>query len=369
MRIPLVDLRAQHEAIRAEVMDAVQAVVSGQTFILGERVAAFERALAEHTGTRHAVGVASGTDALRFALMALGVGPGDAVITTPFTFVASAEAIVRAGAVPVFADVDEVHLSPAAVESCIRAWRGPERLRAILVVHLFGACADLRALRALADAHGLFLVEDAAQALGAVRDGARAGSVGHASAFSFFPSKTLGAWGDGGALVTSDEAVAARTRRLRQHGVERGRVLEIGENSRLDALHAAVLLVKLRHLEAWIAARAKAAQRYHELLCGIDGVSLFPSLERGTHNPFVVQVKERDRVLAFLRARGVDARAYYDRPIPDEPAFEKVRHQREPIPQAEARARDTLALPLCPYIREESQQEVAALLSEALRER
>ncbi|HWL86831.1 MAG TPA: DegT/DnrJ/EryC1/StrS family aminotransferase, partial [Polyangiaceae bacterium] len=300
MRIPLVDLRAQHAAIEDEVMGAVREVVRDQVFILGDRVAAFERQLADAVGVQHAVGVASGTDALRLALVALGIGPRDAVITTPFTFVASAEAIVRAGAKPVFADVesDGVHLSPDHVAACIHGWRGPERLRAILVVHLFGACADTRALRALADAHGLFLIEDAAQALGAVRDGAPAGAVGHASALSFFPSKTLGAWGDGGALVTSNDDVAARVRRLRQHGVERGRVLEIGENSRLDALHAAVLRVKLGHLARWTRGRKEAALRYAELLRDVHGVSLFPSLQGGTHNPFVVRVRDRDRVLA-----------------------------------------------------------------------
>ncbi|WP_394829838.1 DegT/DnrJ/EryC1/StrS family aminotransferase [Pendulispora albinea] len=368
MRIPLIDLRAQHAAIEDEIMDAVRQVVADQIFILGDRVAELERRLAERVGARHAVGVASCTDALRLALVALGVGPGDAVITTPFTFVASTEAIVRVGATPVFVDVDVdgVHLSPERVAECIRRWRGPERLRAILVVHLFGACADARALAEIAAAHDLVLVEDAAQALGTVREGVAAGARGIAGAFSFFPSKTLGAWGDGGALVTSDDAVAARVRRLRQHGFERGRVVEIGENSRLDALHAAVLQVKLRHLDAWIAARKEAARRYGELLHGVDGVSRIDALEDGTHNPFAVRVRDRDRVLAALRAQGIDARAYYDRPIPDEPVFQSAAHHRGAIPEAEKRSRDVLALPLCPNIRPETQQEVADALRDAL---
>ncbi|WP_394849383.1 DegT/DnrJ/EryC1/StrS family aminotransferase [Pendulispora brunnea] len=370
MRIPLIDLRAQHAAIADELMAAVAKVVAEQSFILGARVAAFEQRLAEYVGVRHAVGVASCTDALRLALVALGIGPGDAVITTPFTFVASAEAIVRAGATPVFVDVDadSVHLSPERVAECIREWRGPERLRAILVVHLFGACADSKGLLELARTHGLFLVEDAAQALGAVRDGAAAGAVGHASAFSFFPAKTLGAWGDGGALVTADDAIAARVRRLRQHGVEGGRVMEIGENSRLDALHAAVLEVKLRHLEAWIAARRQGARRYRELLDGVPGVSFFDALdEGGTHNPYVVRIAEgRDRVLMSLRAQGIDARAYYDRPIPDEPAFASVRHHRAAIPEAEKRSRDALALPLCANLSTTAQQEVVDALRSAM---
>ncbi|WP_394838913.1 DegT/DnrJ/EryC1/StrS family aminotransferase [Pendulispora rubella] len=370
MRIPLIDLRAQHAAIADELMAAVGKVIGEQSFILGARVAAFEQHLAEYVGVRHAVGVASCTDALRLALVASGIGPGDAVITTPFTFVASAEAIVRAGATPVFVDVDadSVHLSPERVAECIRTWRGPERLRAILVVHLFGACADTKALFELARAHGLVLVEDAAQALGAVRDGASAGAVGHASAFSFFPAKTLGAWGDGGALVTADDAIAARVRRLRQHGVEGGRVMEIGENSRLDALHAAVLDVKLRHLDPWIAARRQRAHRYRELLDGVPGLSFFDALDDdGTHNPYVVRVLEgRDRVLAALRAQGIDARAYYDRPIPDEPAFASTPHHRAAMPEAEKRSRDVLALPLCANLSEASQQEVADALRRAL---
>jgi len=349
-------------------MAAVRDVVTDQVFILGDRVAEFERRFADYVGARHVLGVASCTDALRLALMALGIGPGDAVITTPFTFVASVEAIVRVGATPVFVDVDaqSVHLSPDAVAECIRGWRGPERLRAILVVHLFGACADTKALAEIAAAHDLRLVEDAAQALGAVRDGVGAGARGHVGAFSFFPSKTLGAWGDGGALVTSDDAVAARVRRLRQHGIERGRVVEIGENSRLDALHAAVLGVKLRHLDAWIAARRAAALRYRELLSGLEGVEFFRALDSGTHNPFVVRVRDRDGVLSALREQGIDARAYYDQPIPDEPAFRTVPHHRGVLVEAEKRARDALALPLCANIRAEAQGEVVEALRAAL---
>jgi dTDP-4-amino-4,6-dideoxygalactose transaminase len=355
-RIPLVDLKAQHAALAGEVKAAVSAVIEQQSFILGETVARFERELAATMGRAEAVGVASCTDALRLALMALDVGPGDAVITTPLTFVASAEAIVRVGATPVFVDVEDdgFNLCPRRVAEMARTFRGPERLKAILVVHLFGACADMKGLLAVAGEHGLRVVEDAAQAIGATRDGTRAGAFGDVGCFSFFPSKTLGAWGDGGALITDDAAIAARVRRLRQHGVVNGRVMEIGENSRLDALQAAVLSVKLRHLDAWCQKRREVAERYRTLA---DHVVL-PFRARGsgdTFNPFVVRTRERDRVLAALRDQCIEARKYYDRILPDEPAFATRPHHRGDLSNAERAAGELLALPLYPELTEEEQ--------------
>jgi len=365
-RIPLVDLKAQHAALAGEVKAAVSAVIEQQSFILGETVARFERELAATMGRAEAVGVASCTDALRLALMALDVGPGDAVITTPLTFVASAEAIVRVGATPVFVDVEDdgFNLCPRRVAEMARTFRGPERLKAILVVHLFGACADMKGLLAVAGEHGLRVVEDAAQAIGATRDGTRAGAFGDVGCFSFFPSKTLGAWGDGGALITDDAAIAARVRRLRQHGVVNGRVMEIGENSRLDALQAAVLSVKLRHLDAWCQKRREVAERYRALR---GEVTLPFRAEAGdTFNPFVVRTRDRDRVLGALRDQGIEARKYYDRILPEEPAFTARPHRRGDLSNAERAARELLALPLYPELTEEDQATVIEAVGGAL---
>lgn len=371
-RIPLVDLQAQHATLAAEVMEALRHVVEGQTFILGEPVARFERGLAERLGAAHAVGVASCTDALVLSLEALGLGPGDAVVTTPLTFVATAEAIVRVGATPVFVDVEEdgFNLCPRRARELVETWEGPERLRAILVVHLFGACADMSALTGLAEEHGLHVVEDAAQAMGATWGGGAAGTLGVVGCYSFFPSKTLGGWGDGGALLTSDGALAARARRSRQHGVEQGRVVTIGANSRLDALQAAVLSVKLRHLDGWLEGRRRVAARYDALLAAAGDAIARPRRDPrrvDVPNPYVVRVGARERVLAAMRDEGIEARAYYDRLLPDEPAFAARRHHRASLPRAEAAARTLLALPTYPELSEGDQERVADALLRAVR--
>lgn len=360
MRVPLVDLRAQHASIRDEVMRAASEVIEGQAFILGPPVARFEEALAKACGTAHAVGVASGSDALLLALRACGVGEGDAVVTTALTFVATAEAIVRAGARPIFADIDDgaMTLSPRAVEEAL-ARVAPARVRAILPVHIFGGCADMAGLAAIARAHGLALIEDAAQAIGA-RIGDRAvGSIGDAGCFSFFPSKNLGAWGDGGAVTTRDPAIDARVRRLRAHGMRGEHFVEIGLNSRLDALHAAVLAVKLGHLDAWSAARRRAAARYHEILAGVGDLTL-PREPFGTHvyNQFVVRTARRDALAAFLADRGIASRAYYARPLHAQPCFAAYRDAR-PLPCTEAAAATALAIPIYAEITPDQQAYVA----------
>ena len=262
MKVPLADLAAQHAQIAGEVMPAVAELLGRQAFILGPPVAEFERALAAHAGAAHAIGVASGSDALVLALRALGIGAGDAVLTTAFTFVATGEAIVRAGARPIFCDVDPhtLTLSAESVRAEIARCAGKTRPRAILPVHLFGRAADMDALCAIAGEHGLAVVEDAAQAIGASASGRMVGAIGSAGCFSFFPSKNLGAWGDGGAVVTGSAETAARVRSLRAHGAgEDGGYQVTGMNSRLDALQAVVLGVKLRHLDAWTRARIAAA--------------------------------------------------------------------------------------------------------------
>jgi dTDP-4-amino-4,6-dideoxygalactose transaminase len=364
VRVPLVDLVAQHASIRDDVMRAAAAVIDGQSFILGEPVARFERALAAACETSHAIGVASGSDALMLALRAAGVGEGDCVVTTAFTFVATAEAIVRAAARPIFADIDgeSMNLSPTAVnESIARAQRGGLRVRAILPVHLFGRCADMEAIGAIAREHGLVVIEDAAQAIGA-RDakGRRAGAMGAAGCFSFFPTKNVGAWGDGGAVTTSDRAIDARIRRLRQHGAEvKGELYaEIGLNSRLDALHAAVLDVKLAHLEVWTRARRRAAARYRELLAPLSADLALPHEPEGTvhaFNQFVVRTPQRDALARHLSDHGVATRAYYPHPLHAQPCFAPFCEAHPPLPETDRASATSLALPMFAEITEAQQ--------------
>ena len=372
MRVPLVDLIAQHTEIEADVMKAALDVIGHQAFVLGETVARFERALAVACGTTHAVGVASGTDALALALRACGVGAGDAVITTPLTFVATAEAIVAAGARPLFADVDPVTLtlSPARVEERIARHdpRTHGRLRAILPVHLFGACADMPALVAIARRHGLVVVEDAAQAMGASVSGRSAGAMGDAGCLSFFPTKTLGAWGDGGAVVTSNAEIAAKVVKLRVHGASaRGTYVhdEIGTNSRLDALQAAVLGAKLPHLARWNEARARIAARYRERLADLTDRIVVPApASEGScsvYTPFVVRVvgaaaRRRDSLAQHLASRGVETRVYYPLTLDRQPCFAALDEPRAPV--AHEAARRCLALPLYPEIASDAVEHV-----------
>ena len=351
MRVPLVDLGPQEASVAAEVLAELAAVASSAQFILGPRVEAFERWLAGACGAGHAVGVASGTDALELSLRAVGVGPGDAVVTPALSFIAAAEAIANAGARPVFCDVDAATLNMTA-ETCAaaleRARRAGLRTKAIVPVHLFGRCVPLRGLVDLAAEAGVEIVEDAAQALGARGDGgAPAGAIGAAGCFSFFPTKNLGGWGDGGAVVTSRAAVAARVRRLRAHGASEPYVhAELGRNSRLDALQASVLLAKARHLEAWQRARARLAAGYLSGLAGLP-LALPPDVEPpAVHawNAFVVRTERRDALAERLKARGVESRVYYPVPLHRQPCFASL--AEPPLPVAEEACRAALALPL-----------------------
>ena len=375
MCVPLVDLAAQHARLVGEIMPAVAEVVRRQAFILGEPVAGFERVLASLCGASHAVGVASGSDALFLALVALGIGAGDAVLTTPFTFVATAEAIVRAGATPVFCDIDDatLNLSPKAVRATIARLSTKLRIRALLPVHIFGRAADMKALMAIAREHGLVVVEDAAQAIGAKTAEGTVGALGDAGCFSFFPTKNLGAWGDGGAVVTKDETVAARIRSLRAHGIatsakgDHAEHVAFGLNSRLDALQATVLTVKARHLSAWTEARIRAAARYRELLAPVEGRVMLPapSMREGhedhVFNQFVVRTARRDALAAHLLAHGVASRAYYPRALHREPCFAGFEHAA--LPNADAAAATALAIPLFPEITDDQQTYVAATIS------
>jgi dTDP-4-amino-4,6-dideoxygalactose transaminase len=364
-RIPVLDLAPEIEELWDELNAAIQRVLRGGHFILGPDVAAFEAEAARYLGVRHAVGLNSGTDALLIGLEALGVGPGDEVVTSPFTFFATAEAILRLGAVPVFADIDPAtfNLDPAGA-----AVRVTERTRALLPVHLYGHAADMGPLRELARRHGLKVLEDVAQAMGGEHGGRRLGALGDAGALSFFPSKTLGACGDAGLLATDDDAVAERARMLQAHGARRKYHNEsLGYNSRLDTIQAAILRVKLPRLEAFIAGRRAAAARYHELLAGLEGIGLpseAPGVRHAWHQ-YTVRIAggRRDAVKDHLAAAEIDTMVYYPVPVHRLPACAGL---SGPLPVSERLAGEVLSLPLWPQIRPETQERVAAALRAAL---
>ena len=359
VRVPLVDLAAQEAEVAEEVLAAVAEVARGAQFILGARVEAFEQWLARECGAAHAVGVASGTDAIELGLRALGVGAGDAVVTPALSFVAAAEAIAATGARPVFCDVEAETMNASArtVADAIRRARGAGlRVRAVVPVHLFGLCAP-GDLSALAKSEEIALVEDAAQALGARDDAGRpAGAAGDAAGISFFPTKNLGAWGDGGAVVTSRDDVAARVRRLRAHGaVAPYRHAELGRNSRLDALQAVVLLAKSRHLPAWQASRARVASRYAAELARLPLVlpHVPPAPATPAWHAYVVRTPCRDALGAFLRDAGVETRVYYPVPLHRQECFLGL--DEPALPGVEAICQTALAFPLFPAMTDEQQ--------------
>ena len=369
-KVPLVDVAAQEATVAEEVLAALASVAREGRFVLGPRVDAFERWLADACGASHAVGVGSGTDAIELSLRALGVGPGHAVVTPAFSFVAAAEAIAATGARPVFCDVDDATMNATGrtvADAIDRARREGLRVRAVVPVHLFGLCAPLDELTEIARLERLSIVEDAAQAIGAHDDAGRAaGSVGDAGCFSFFPTKNLGGWGDGGAVVTSNEAVAGRIRRLRAHGAIAPYVhAELGRNSRLDALQAAVLLAKARHLGEWQRARQRIAERYLRELAGVP--LLLPAVpgSPAVHawHAFVVRVpRGRDALRAWLGERGIETRVYYPIPLHRQECFRGL--EGSDLPCAEQLCRTVLALPLFATMTDDQQAWVIAQIEE-----
>jgi dTDP-4-amino-4,6-dideoxygalactose transaminase len=369
--IPLIDLTAQHREIGGDVMAALERVVASQRFILGEEVALLEGDLAAYCDARYAIGCASGTDALLLSLMALDLAPGDEVITTAYSFFASGSAIVRAGARPVFVDIDPVsfNLDPEAVAAAVTS-----RTRAILPVHLFGQVAEMEPLWRLAARHGLAIIEDACQAIGAEYNGRRAGILGGAGCFSFFPTKNLGGAGDGGLITTDDEDFAARVRRLRVHGESaQYHHEEVGLNSRLDALQAAVLRVKLPHLDRWTAARQRNASRYaelfrqYDLLDAVEIPRVLPG-RRHVFNQYVVRIGQgrRDEVLNGLRQREIGCNVYYPRPLHLQPCFAEWGCAPGDCPEAERASRESLALPIYPELRYAQQERVVQAIASIL---
>jgi dTDP-4-amino-4,6-dideoxygalactose transaminase len=359
--VPLVDVRAAYLAQRAELDAAVARVVGAGGFILGPEVAAFEAAFAGFCGTRRAVGVASGTAAIHLALAALGVGPGDEVVTVAHTFTASAEAIAHAGARPRFVDVEEATggMDPKALAGAV------DGAAAVLPVHLYGLPVDMAAILAVAGGAGAPVVEDAAQAHGATLTAGgvvrRAGAVGRLAAFSFYPGKNLGAFGDAGAVTTDDEELADRVARLRDHGrTSKYEHAEVGWGERLDALQAAVLRVKLERLEAGNAARARLARRYDEALAGVGDLTPPATVEGRTsaRHLHVVRTRHRDRLLAACRAAGVGAGVHYPVPLHLQPAWRHLGYARGDLPATEAWADECLSLPLYPELTEAQQDRV-----------
>ena len=367
--VPLLDLEAQYRPIRDQVLAAVIRVCDSQQFIQGPEVAALERELADALGVPDAIGVSSGTDALLVAMMALGVGAGDEVITSTYSFFATAGSIARLGATPRLVDIDPdtYNLAPAGVRAALSS-----RTRAIIPVHLYGLCADMDPLLAIAGEAGVPIIEDACQAIGAMYQGRQAGSMGTAGCFSFFPSKNLGAFGDGGLVTTGDPALAREIRRLRNHGSETKYYhQQIGGNFRLDALQAAVLRVKLPHLAGWTARRRDNAARYRRLFGELltDARLVLPTEPDGRfhiYNQFVVRVLRRDDVRAFLTARGIGTEVYYPLPFHLQECFAALGHRRGDFPVAEAAAESTLALPIYGELSAAQQQTVVETLAEAL---
>ncbi len=364
MQVPLLDLKRQHEALREELREAVGRVLDSQQFILGEDVRRLEEELASYTRARHAVGCGSGSDALLLALLALDVKAGDEVVTTPFTFFATAGAIARTGARPVFADIEPrtYNIDPARVEEVLN-----ERTRAVMPVHLYGQCAETEGLVRVAEARGVPVIEDAAQAIGADDEkGRRAGSVGAIGCFSFYPTKNLGAAGEAGLLTTNDDSLAGRLRRLRLHGgATEYHHDEVGFNSRLDTLQAAVLRVKLPHLDAWSDARRERAATYTRMLsdAGLEELVTPPYVQPGARHIFhqyVVRVDaaRRDALIAHLKSNGVGTKIYYPVPLHLQPCFAYLGHEEGDFPESERAARETLALPMYPELTNGQQEYV-----------
>ena len=397
MRVPLLDLSEQYRLLADPIRAELDQILQTQSFILGPKVEEFERDLAQHCGARHAIGVSSGTDALLAILMALGIGPNDAVITTAYTFFATAGCIARVGATPIFVDIDPAtfNISPAAIsaflESCQRNAEGQwvdqagHIVSAIVPVHLFGLCCEMDAINKIAASYSLTVIEDAAQAIGAeyapkIGRPRQAGTMSAAGYFSFYPSKNLGAAGDAGAIVTDDEELAGRFRIYRQHGMEpRYFHHVVGGNFRLDAMQAAILKVKLPYLNEWSAARRRVADIYREEFSrhGLTKKLTLPAepyRERGLTNhhiyhQYVIRTPQRDTLQKHLTGRGIGSAIYYPLGLHEQKCFEALGYRPGDLPETERAARETLALPIFPELTREMQLEVVEAIDEFLRDK
>jgi dTDP-4-amino-4,6-dideoxygalactose transaminase len=363
--IPILDLKAQYQSIKDEVDAAVLGVMASGHFVLGPNVKALEAEVAEYVGCQYGVGVASGTDALRLSLAALGIGPGDEVITTPFTFVATANTISHSGARPVFVDIDPrtFNIVPEQIEAAIT-----ERTKAIVPVHLYGQPAEIDAIMEIARRHHLYVIEDCAQAIGAEDDGRRVGTFGDVACFSFYPTKNLGAYGDGGMVTTNNSEIAERIDVLRRQGGKTKYYHEVlGFNSRLDEMQAALLRVKLRHLDDWQAGRRRVAGRYDELLGELDvAIPFVRSNVTHVYHQYTIRVPRRDELHQFLQEHGIGSMIYYPLPLHLQGLYQDLGYTVGSLPVSEEAGHEVLSLPMYPELTEEQIQQVAGAIGEFL---
>jgi dTDP-4-amino-4,6-dideoxygalactose transaminase len=368
-RVPLLDLKTQYATIREEIGEAIDRVCETQQFVLGPEVKALEEEVGAFCGARYAIGMSSGSDALLATLMAIGLQPGDEVITTPFTFFATAGVILRLGGRPVFADIDPKTFN---IDSAQAVSKITPRTKAIIPVHLFGQCAEMDPILTVASENQLDVIEDAAQAIGAQDEkGRQAGTMGDIGCFSFFPSKNLGAFGDGGMAITNNEKLAGLLNVLRVHGGEPKYYHKIvGGNFRLDALQAAILRVKLKYLKQWNEKRRQATARYRRLfeeMNLLDRVTLLEDSPGHIYHQFVARFLDRDRLQVFLREKGIETAVYYPVPLHLQECFRDLGHHEGDFPHAETAARDSLALPMYPELAEEQQRYVVEQIGEFYR--
>lgn len=365
MPIPLIDLKAQYDTIRPAIDAAIQRVIENTSFIMGKEVSDFEKAFADYCGAKHALGVSSGTSALFLALAGYGIGAGDEVITTPFTFFATGEAISQTGARPVFVDIDPVtfNIDPARLEAAITPYT-----KAIMPVHLFGQPAEMDAINEIAYRHHVVVIEDAAQAHGSRYKGKRAGSLGDAACFSFYPSKNLGCYGDGGAVVTDDDHLASRVRSLRDHGrTSKYEHAELGYGHRLDGIQAAILGAKLPHLDGWNAGRRRLADRYAELLADTPIVTPRHLEEtEPVYHCYVIRSQRRDALVAALQKQGIGVGVHYPIPLHLQPAYRFLELETGSFPVSEQASREALTLPIYAEMTDEQQDEVVAIIKNVL---
>ncbi|MFC1829269.1 DegT/DnrJ/EryC1/StrS family aminotransferase [Thermodesulfobacteriota bacterium] len=373
MKVPLLDLKSQYRTIKEEILKVTEEIFDSQYFILGPHVETLEKEIAEYCDSKHAIGISSGTDALLISLMTLGIGPGDLVITSTYTFFATAGCISRTGARPVFVDIDPetYNIQPENLEKTLDALNPNERnrVRAIIPVHLYGQCADMDPILGFAEKHNLSVIEDAAQAIGSDYRGRRAGSMGDFGCFSFFPSKNLGAFGDGGLVTTRSDDLYERLLTLRVHGSKPKYFHKmIGGNFRLDALQAAIVSVKLKHLDSWTEARRENARKYRELFsnAGLDGLVKVPvdKEERHIYNQFVILLKnKRDDLQRFLMDAGIGTEVYYPVPLHFQECFSDLNYKEKDFPVSEHAAKHTLALPIYPELTDNQQEYVVEKIS------